>query len=102
MGRIEMDFHKSMQQAQQLEQIAERLKRLVQQNLDIVLYNISVNWRSENSDKFCQKGQTIRSQIIRTARDIDNTAGNIRIIARAAYDAEKKAEEIAGRRNRNG
>lgn len=99
MGKIEIDFQKSMRQAEELERIAVRLQQLAENNMNGTLQNISEAWKGENSDKFRRKGRSVQEDIIKTAREIRIAAGSIRAAAKAAYDAEKRAAEIAGRRS---
>lgn len=103
MGHIEMDFRKAMRQADHLNEIAERLKTLSDNNLENTLNNISNNWISNASNNFCNKGRKVENDILAIAREIENSAANIRSIARRVYEAEKHAEEIArGRSYKNG
>lgn len=99
MDKIEIDFSKALKQADELDAIANRIRRISQNNINTTLHNISQNWQSDNSGSFYMKGTQLAGNITETANQLSMIAQNIRNIARRTYEAEKRAQEIAMKRN---
>ncbi|WP_432627719.1 WXG100 family type VII secretion target [Brotaphodocola sp.] len=92
---IRMDFRKANQQAKDLDALAKRLKILLDRNLNETLDHVSQNWKGENSDRYVKKGRVIREHMRETASEISQVSNSIQEIAKAVYDAEMRAWEIA-------
>lgn len=102
MGKLEIDFNKANRQAEQLEGIANELKRISNNNMESIINNISANWQCSSSSEFCNKGRVVKGNISDTATQLQNIANSIRRIAKRTYDAEKRIQEIANSRTYNG
>lgn len=93
-----MDFENARRQAEELEQIARNLSTLVDSSFRPCLQGIAANWKGENADAFCKKGNIVGEKIMRSALDLKNTAETIRKIAENTCQAEKRIYDIALRR----
>lgn len=96
---IEMDFQNAARQASELEQVAQNLHMLAEDDIQACLSAVSANWKGENAAAFCKKGAVVGNHIKNSAENLKNAAEVLREIARNIYDAEKKNYEIA--RNRD-
>lgn len=99
LSAIRMDFRKANQQAKDLDALAKRLKILSDRNLNETLDHVSQSWKGENSVKYVKKGRIVKDNMRKTADDISRVANSIREIAKAVYDAEMRAWEIAHKRD---
>lgn len=96
---IQMDFAKAKRQANELDNVADNLKKLSGVKLEDTLGMISVNWTGENSQKYVSKGRTLQGNISNTAYALEDVAQAIREIARVIYEAEMEAWERAHNRD---
>ena len=101
MGKIELDFEKAKSQANDLDNVASQLRRLSNNSLNGTINGIQQAWKSDSSGKFCSKARTVQSELISIASELEKAASAIRTTAKAIYDAEKQAEEIARQRAYN-
>lgn len=101
LGQIQMDYRRALRKADELDDIAEDLKRLSERNLQSSLQNISVSWKSENASRYLEKGNKLGSNIIQTSRQIRQIASAVRNAARRTYEAEMRAYRIAMARKYN-
>lgn len=96
---IEMDFRNAARQADELEQVAQNLYMIADDDVQACLSAVAANWKGENAAAFCKKGALVGNQIKNSAADLKNAAETMRELARNLYHAEKKNYEIA--RNRD-
>lgn len=92
---IRFNFQKALAQADQLDTIANNLKRISSGDLNGTLQVISANWKGQNATAYLEKGGKLQGNIGATAKDLHSIASDIRIIARRVYRAEMAALEIA-------
>ena len=88
---ILLDHQKAMAQANQLDEIADKLDRLSEDKMEDALGKLKSAWQSDNSPAFYSKSAIVQG-------DIKNSAGNVRKIARAIREtanAIKKADLAA-------
>lgn len=97
MYTIEMDFQNAKKQADELEQIAQNLLMLAEQEFQTCLTGIAANWKGENAAAFCKKGAIVEDRIKNSALNLRKTAEVIRQTAKNTYDAEKTSYEIVQR-----
>lgn len=98
MSNISIDFERTMQQANKLDEYADTLRNMSRREYSQAMRNLSGDWVSDSATAFLGKSENLRMNIEQTARDIETIANNIRRAARRIYDAEKKAEELAKQR----
>lgn len=96
---IEMDFRNAARHADELEQVAQNLHMLADNDIQACLLAVAANWKGENAAAFCKKGAIVENHIKNSAADLKNAAEMLRELARNLYDAEKKNYKIA--RNRD-
>lgn len=99
MHAIEMDFQNAKRQAEELEQIAQNLSMLADNQFQQCLAAIAANWKGENAAAFCKKGCVVGNHMKESADSLRKTAAVMRQIAENTYQAEKNNCEIAGSRN---
>lgn len=95
---IEFDFRKAKQQAGKLDDAAEQIRRIANNNFQDTLQSISVSWTGENSRQYLNKGVALKNQMIQTARKLNGIASEIRTAAQRIYSAEMAALRIAEER----
>ncbi|MBD5459952.1 MAG: WXG100 family type VII secretion target [Lachnospiraceae bacterium] len=96
--QIQMDFNKAGQKANDLDDIADRLSRIADTDLQNVLNSLGSDWKGDNAGAYIQKSQGVREHMQETVKDLRNTATTIRTIAKNIYDAEMEAVRIAEER----
>ena len=100
--QIEFDFGQARQQAGQLEEIAQRLTALANNRVRSAQEELPSYWTGRCADLFRNKQEELRSNLLSTARVLQEQAVTIRTIARRLYEAERAALEIAQRRDYGG
>lgn len=98
---ILMNYAQAKYQAQRLDDIADRIERLANSNMDSSLKTLQVAWKSDNSPQFYTKAETVRSAILTDAANIRKVAASIRATAEAVKNADLRALEIAQARTYN-
>lgn len=87
---IKMNYRQAIAQANKLSDAAEDLRRLADADLGNSLDNVRSAWTGSNANLFIQKGETLKSQLTKTAQSMENTAKTIREIAKRIHDAEMR------------
>lgn len=99
---IQFNYRRAISQANQLDDLADELKRLATRNVDSALDNVAASWKGDTSNMFLQKGNKAKEDLIKSARQLSNTAAAIRRAAENVRRAEleaKRIAEIMARRN---
>ncbi len=91
--QIRMDFNKANRQAAELDDLAEKIKRIGTNKLGDALNEVRASWTGENASMFIQKGNLVGNQLVNHSKNLRNTAATIRRIAKRIYDAEMAALE---------
>ena len=102
MSAITIDFEKTMRQAAQLDDCAEKLRRMNNNEYAKSMQTLANAWKSDSASAFFGKGDILRRSIDSNAKDLEIIANNLRRAARRIYEAEKRAEEIAKQRAAKG
>jgi uncharacterized protein YukE len=95
MAEIEMDYRNAMNQARELDQLANRLSTQANMTFPGILSEVSSAWQGENANAYLQKAKKLQPRINKAAGDLRRTAQTIRTVAQNTYRAEKRAYEIA-------
>lgn len=95
---IEFDFKKAKEQAEKLDEVAERLNRLSNKSFSATMQQLSSVWKGENATLYLDKGDSLQEKMNATARELQNIASDIRAVARRMYEAEMNALRIAQER----
>lgn len=98
LNSIRMDFQKTINQAEKLEQTAKCIKQIADQDLSSCMREVSSGWQGENARIFVGKGQRAVENLRSIESELKNTASTIRTLAQNTYNAEKNALEIAKQR----
>lgn len=96
--RIEMDFTRATQKANELDGIADKLSKLADTDLQNTLDGLNNDWKGDNAGEYIKKGFALKENMDKTVKGIRDTAGTIRTVAKNIYDAEMEALCIAEER----
>ena len=91
---IEIDFKRAIEQAQELEHLAENLSRVANGGVESALLTLKNSWRGDAGGSIELAGRRTIGEIYGTADDLMRIARNIRSTADIVYRAEKKAADI--------
>lgn len=100
MNWIKFDFGKTMNQANQLEEISEDLKRISKNSIPSTMNRMTQGWSGEGAVLFQRKMKMMEKKIYNSARDLEKVSSDIKRSAIATYNAEMRAKEIAQTRER--
>ena len=89
-----MDFAKAIDQADELEHLAEDLSRIANNGVESALLVLMNSWRGDASRSTELAGKRTTADIYRTADDLIRVARNIRSTADIVYKAEIKAVNL--------
>ena len=98
MDYIEWNYIQAKKQADKLEEQADRLGRLAQNQLEDTLQNLARNWQGESAGAYIRKGEKMKNEINTLAKDLRRAAGVIRSSAERTYQAEMRVKELAKKR----
>lgn len=96
--QIQMDFTRATQKAKELDDIADNLSKLADTDLQNTLDGLNNDWKGDNAGEYIKKGFALKENMDKTVKDIRETAGTIRTVAKNIYDAEMEALRIAEER----
>lgn len=96
--RIEMDFTRATQKANELDGIADKLSKLADTDLQNTLDGLNNDWKGDNAGEYIKKGFALKENMDKTVKGIRDTASTIRTVAKNIYDAEMEALRIAEER----
>ncbi len=91
---IEMDFTKAVNQAQELEALADSLSRIANSGVESALLVLKNNWRGDSGGSIEVAGKKTIAEIYSTADDLLRVAHNIRHTADIVYNAEIAARAV--------
>lgn len=89
--KIEIDFQNAQAQAKRLEDVADNMKRLADQQIADTIREMSSCWKGETAAAYFGKAEKVKQDIADTAKALYAVASNIRAQARRIYDAEMQA-----------
>ena len=92
---IEVNYRKSQQQADSLEEYGRKLKKIAEKNIENSQRTLQLNWCGDASNMFQGKVDIVQSQLIQVANDIIQAASVIRQVSNNTYNAEKRAWQLA-------
>ena len=96
--QIWMDYQNATNQANRLDEIANKIENTSQKDLMGNLNQLAANWKSDSSNQYRRKGQNISNNLTSIAKNVRTTANTIRTMAKNTYDAEMQALSIANTR----
>ncbi len=83
-----MDFSRAVNQAQELEILADNLSRIANTGVESALLVLKNSWRGDAGGSMEVAGKKTIAEIYTTADDLINIARNIRQTADLVYNAE--------------
>lgn len=92
--QLSMDFGLAKRKADELEQIADGIRRLSEMEFTDTLNNLGNAWKGDNAQEYIRKGLIFKEKMKQTADVLCGAAGMIRAVARKIHDAEQEAVEI--------
>lgn len=95
---IYFNFKKAMDQADQIDNVANNLSRLSRDRFSSTMQGISANWKGNNASLYLNKGEKLQHNMNGSASELHSIASDIRTVARRLYQAEMAALEIAQKR----
>ncbi len=104
MGRIEIlfNYRQAIRQAEKLENLSSRLKKLARDKLSDTMGKLQNCWQSDHSNEYLRKVDLVRAELNETAARMESVAHAIRETAEAVKNAELRALEIARKRTYEG
>lgn len=94
MMAIQISFQEAIGQADSLSSCAGDLKN-VQRQLDSIMGTLQSGWSGDAASQFMEKCTALQQKLGRASTDLDQISTSIRSIARAYYEAEMRALELA-------
>lgn len=92
---IQIDFNRAVDQANQIDDVADSLGKLSDTSFAGTLQDISNNWKGDSATAYITKGNALQQKISGTSSNLHNIASTIRTAAKNIYDAELAAIEAA-------
>lgn len=102
-GQITMNYTQAKACASELEDEADKLKKLADREFASSIAELQTAWKGENAELYVKKCEQLKEEMLSTAKALTTIASGIRSNAKAIYDAEmenlrlmqKKAAEAA-------
>lgn len=94
-NQIRANYNSANATADELESIASSLSRLANSDMEEAMSALGAAWQGENAERFLQKGDTVKEQILGTAKKIRTAASELRSDAKTTYNTEMKNLQIA-------
>ena len=91
---IEMDFTRAIDQAIELEHLADDLSRIANNGVESALLVLKTSWRGDAGESMELAGRRTTTDIYRTADDLMRVAKSIRSTADIIYKADLKAANL--------
>ena len=97
-SEIRFDFRQANNQANDLDNVADRLEKLARNTMEASMRSLASAWKGQNATEFLSKEDRLQQDIQNTAAEIRGIASDIRIAAQRVYNAEMEALRIAEER----
>ena len=95
---IRINYTNALNQAKALDNIAARLRDAANRDFQDAMSAIGAAWKSDSAPDYLKKGQKVREDMCKTAKNLGDIAEAIRKIAQRIYNAEMEAWRIAHER----
>jgi WXG100 family type VII secretion target len=92
--QIMMDFNKARSQATKLENAAASIRREANRFTQC-RSDVAASWTGDNASRFVNKMGLVSEDLMKIAKNLEQTAATIRKNAKTIYDAEMEAKRIA-------
>ena len=101
MYQITLDYNNAVTQAENLEQVAKNIEKMINNEFSPCMNDISRNWTGDNANAYIAKGNKLKNEMQNSADELRKAAKTIRQIAGNTYRAEKAAYDVAKKRSYN-
>ena len=93
--QILFDFAAANTQASNLEDNADRIRRLADNKMEDTIQQLSAAWQGKSANAYLEKLRQLQGSIAQAAEDIDMIAQSLRFRARKIREAEEAAIRAA-------
>ena len=97
MGMLDVDLQSLRNQARRLDELSAMLKK-TSDSYGNNLQSLSNVWKSDSSPEFMNKGNRVRTDMIKTSSQLYELADEMRRTIKKISDTEKAVEAIAKKR----
>lgn len=94
--KITMDYRETMRRAEELEQLARRIKRKANGEYREAQRALAGVWSGEAAEAYLKKTNRIRDKLLRNAEELDRTADVLKRAATRLYRAEMLCTALPG------
>jgi len=98
MTEILFNYSQAVSQAKALDEIAARVERISDSDMQDAFDDLSSAWKSDSAKQYLLKGNILRENVKKTAEDIREISNVIRKIAEITRGAEEESLRIATER----
>ena len=98
---IQINFEKTIQQAKELENLANQIDRLCTGRVDDAMGHITATWKGETAEDYHKKCSRLSGNIKGHSSELRKTANVLRNAAENTYRAELLVLELAEKRWRS-
>lgn len=95
---IQLNYHKTIVQANDLEELADCMDAMRTGTLDESLGSIAATWKGDTANKYHTKGARLSEKIKAHSNELRQTARVLRNAAENTYRAELRVLELAEKR----
>ena len=96
---IDIDFAVARSQADRLEEVANNLENMVNNEYSTTMQEIKAGWTGEASDAYMNKGAILESDMRTTIDRIRDVVNSIRNTVDKAEKAQRLAQEVLLKKN---
>lgn len=98
-AKIEIDYQRTLNQADDIEEIATQLNSLATGKYGGSLQNIGANWKGERANQYLTKAGQVKTDLIQSAKELKTLANDIREAAKRVYQKEMESLKIVESRD---
>jgi uncharacterized protein YukE len=91
---IEIEFKRAIEQADELDELSDRLCRIGSVKMDEALTILSGSYKGQNATAYIDKTRVIKDRMYDSAEILKRTASMIRTTASVIYEAEMAAVSL--------
>lgn len=93
--QILFNFEEANNQANSLEENAERIRNLAENKMEDTVQQLSAYWQGESATAYLEKLRWLQENIAQAAEDIDMIAQSLRYRSRKIREAEEASKLLA-------
>ena len=97
---IYINYSQAVKQANELDEQAAKLRKIASNDCDRIISQLSREWKGDSASLYLAKCQTLKNELIKSAKKLENTAQSIRTAAKKVKEADLRAKELADLRKR--